>query len=40
MEVGDGDLVAIGVLLKNVVVELDGGGITAVAIVDLGLIVV
>src|ERR1700692_1976222 len=36
----DGDLVAIGVLFEDAVVALDGSGVAASAIVDLGLIVI
>ena len=36
----DGNLVAVGILLDDAVVGLDGGGVLASAVVDLGLVVV
>ncbi len=40
VQMRDGNLVAVGILLEDAVVGFDGGGVTASAIVDLGLVVV
>ena len=39
MEMGRGNLVTVGVLLKDGIVGLDGGWVVAVTEVDLGLVV-
>lgn len=39
VEMRCGDLVAVGILLEDGIVGLDGGGVVAVAEVDLGLVV-